>query len=267
MIRPLLPTDIKGLNNLSPPEWNQDYEAFLTGFYPEDFFHAFVLLENEKIIGTGNVLVQGGVGWLANIIVSKDHREKGLGFQMTRFLVDFLDKNNCRTKLLLATELGQYVYEKLGFITTTHYRSFNKVTPQGFDPPANIQSLAISDLDKVLRLDRAINGENRIHLISRYYKTGFGYFNQQQELLGCYLPDFGRGLVIAINPEVGIALLKLKHAKKDRTSLLPMENKAGIQFFEKNNFTEGSALARMVLGNENDWNPQNIYSYGSGYCG
>ena len=168
MIKPIHPSDISGLNRLSPPEWKMDYEAFLRGFIKAPFFYGFFYVQDGQPVSTGNVLIKDGVGWLANIIVDKDHRNQGLGYQMPHFLLDILEQHQCTTKLLLATELGSYVYKKLGFIKTTHYRSFVSITDQVIKIPNEFQKLKITDLPKVYQLDQTINGENRIHLLSQF---------------------------------------------------------------------------------------------------
>lgn len=49
--------------------------------------------------------------------------------------------------------------------------------------------------------------------------------------------------------------------------MLPIENREGINLLMKNGLKKGDKCSRMVLGKENKWNPNYIYSYGSGYCG
>ena len=50
-------------------------------------------------------------------------------------------------------------------------------------------------------------------------------------------------------------------------TLLPIENKDGINFLENSGLKKGTSCVRMALGKENKWKPNYIYSYGSGYCG
>ena len=123
------------------------------------------------------------------------------------------------------------------------------------------------DLENVCKLDEDANGENRTHLIGKFFENGFGYFNSDNELLGFFLPQFGRGLVVSRSEQAGVELLKLKHSKKGRRTMLPVENLHGISFLENNGLKKGDKCSRMVLGKENNWNPNYIYSYGSGYCG
>ncbi len=267
MIRKLKKSEILGLNSLPPPDWKYNYENFLTRYFNEDFFQAFVMILDGKIIGTGNVLVKGKIGWLANIIISEKFRGKGLGFQMTKHLVAALNEKECETQLLIATELGTAVYQKVGFKKVTTYCCFDSNTAFDFTPTNSIRPLKKVDRKSVYQLDQDANGENRAHLMAHHYATGQGYFDTENQLLGFYLPDFGRGLVIAKDEKAGIELLKLKHSKSGKRTLLPIENQDGINFLEKYGLTKGDQCTRMVLGKENNWNPKFIYSYGSGYCG
>ena len=267
MIRKLKESDILGLNNLPPADWTFDYESFLNNYGKDDFFHAFVMICNERIIGTGNVLLKGKIGWLANIIIVDDYRGKGLGFEMTKFLVEFLSEKGAETQLLIATDLGEKVYQKIGFKKISDYLRFESQVDFDYTQTNAIRPLKPSDLENTYKLDQEVNDENRQHIIDKYYKTGLGYFTENKELLGFYLPDFSRGLVLAWNKEVGIELLKLKHSKKGKRTMVPIENIDAINFFKSNGFKEGNKCSRMILGKENNWNPEFIYSYGSGYCG
>lgn len=267
MIIELEESDIGGLNSLPPTDWQFDYETLLKDFIYEDFFYAFIQIQDNKIVGTGNVFLKDKVGWLANIMVDKNFRGKGLGYEMTSFLVDFLKDKKCETQLLIATELGEGVYRKNGFRKLTEYQSFESEINSDFNFTSSIRKLEISDLDSVHQLDKETNAENRTHLIDRYYKNGFGYFNGDNKLLGFYLPEFGKGLVLSRDEQAGMELLKLKHSNKGKRTLLPIENLNGIKLLENIGLKKGDNCSRMILGVENEWIPNNIYSYGSGYCG
>jgi predicted N-acetyltransferase YhbS len=267
MIRALQQSDINGLNRLPPIDWDFDYEAFLKDFLNENFLFAFVLVDEEKIVGTGNVFLKGKIGWLANIMVDLNYRSQGLGYKITQFLVDFLKGKKCETQLLLATKLGEPVYQKHGFKKMTEYQCFDSVIDTNYARPASIRALSTSDVESVYQLDREANGEDKTHLIDKYYENGQGYFNKDNELLGFYLPDFARGLVLSRDPQAGIELLKLKHSEKGTRTMLPNENQDGINWLVKHGLQKGNSCSRMILGKENQWNPAYIYSYGGGFCG
>lgn len=267
MIRELKESDIKGLNKLPPVEWDFDFESFIRSFITDDFFYAFVIIQDELIVATGNVILKEKVGWLANIIVDENHRGKGFGYKMTKFLVDFLYDQGCETQFLIATELGERVYKKIGFRKMSEYQYFESVIDQDYTYSKAIRKLKKSDLESVYELDRQANDENRIHLIDKYFETGIGYFNNDKELLGIYLPYFSRGLVLSKDRKAGFELLKVKHSKQGKVTLLPSENRDGIHFLESNGLKKGDSCSRMILGKENKWNPEYIYSIGGGFCG
>ena len=267
MIRTLEQTDINGLNNLPPLEWRFDYENFLHTFLEDDFFYAFLMIEEGGIIGTGNVIISNNVSWLSNIIVLKEHQGNGLGTKITKFLMEFSRNKGCQTQLLIATELGEYVYKKLGFKKLSEYLCFDSVQDSNYVMSNSIRLLGKSDLNKVLNLDLEINGEDRTHLICKFDESGVGYFDSQNELIGFYLPNFGRGLIVSTDKVAGLALLKLKHSVKGRRTQLPIENKAGISFLENFGLKKGNKTSKMIYGQDVLWHPENIYSYAGGYCG
>ncbi len=267
MVRKLDKSDVSGLNSLPPKDWNFDYEAFLEMYLTKDYFHPFVLVLDEKVIGTGNVFIRGSVGWLAHIIVDEKYRGRGLGSEMTTFLVNFLKELKCETMLLIATELGEPVYRKVGFRKLSDYYRFDTTESEEFKLSPEIQRLSEENIQEVCELDAIINGENRAHLISTYVEGGYGCFDTDGELTGFYLPNFGRGLVLAKNRECGLKLLEQKHAQKGARTFLPQENQAAISFLRSLGLKEGTKSCKMILGKQNTWHPELIYSYGSGFCG
>ncbi|MAX78682.1 MAG: GNAT family N-acetyltransferase [Crocinitomicaceae bacterium] len=267
MIRALTFTDIPGLNQLPPADWKFDYEDFLHQFMHEDFFYAFVLLKEGKIVGTGNVLLQEKTGWLGNIIVDQNSRGQGLGTKITQFLVDFLSDKGCETLVLIATELGEPIYRKIGFQKITDYLCFDSVSDLDYAPHPSIRPLQAADQKAVTLLDADINGENRTHLIHKFYTSGVGYFDATNTLLGFYLPHFGRGLVLSKDPKAGLELLQYKHTQQGKRTLLPVDNHEGATLLQKMGLTQGPNSCKMLLGKPNNWKPECIFSYGSGYCG
>ena len=267
MIRELQESDISELNKLKPDDWEFDFEQFVLSYFSDEFYYAFVLLQEKRIVGTGNVFLKGKIGWLANIIIDKKYRGKGLGFEMTKFLVRFMKEQGCETQLLIATKEGESVYKKAGFKKISEYLCFDFKLEAENVISKSVRNLLLTDLEDICSLDYEANDEDRRHLIEKHFETGFGYFNSDNKLLGIYLPDFGRGLVLAKSNKVGLEFLKIKHSKIGQRTLIPIENIAGIKFLESLADKVGVTASRMILGNENNWNPIFIYSYGGGYCG
>ncbi len=267
MIRALQEKDLKDLNKLKPIGWDFDFAAFVKGYKQHDFYHAFVLEMEGQIVGTGNIFLGDKVGWLANIIIDRTYRGRGLGYEMTAFLVEFLKAKKIETQLLIATELGEPVYKKVGFKKIGEYVCFDVHLENNRPISKAIRNLGPADLEEVYKLDKEANDENRRHLIDKHYKKGIGYFEDNNTLIGIFLPDFGRGLVVARSETVGLELLRIKHSKPSQRTMVPIENQKAINYLESIGSKTSVTASRMLLGKENKWNPTLIYSYGGGYCG
>ena len=265
MIRALQSSDISGLNSFPPSEWDFDFESFLMKFMKKDYFQAFVMYKEDKIVAVGNVLVNDNIGWLGNIIIHKQYRGTGLGSEMTKFLVDYLLEKGCNSILLIATELGKSVYKKIGFEEICDYCYFEAVADVDILTTKSIRQLVEEDVNDVLELDKAATGEKRKYLIEAFVSTGFGFFRDEM-LVGFYLPDYGRGLIVSEDTDAGLALLSMKHAKKGSRSLLPIDNKEATDFLLKSGNIQGDKCTKMILGQTPAWFPEHIFAIGSGFC-
>ena len=116
-------------------------------------------------------------------------------------------------------------------------------------------------------MDTLASGENRSHLISRFWHNGIATLNAKKQINGFFLPEFSRGLVVALTEQAGQALLQLKHSRKFTKSMIPEQNKKGIEILNNLGCVKNEICTRMIRGNENIWSPQFIYSYAGGYCG
>ena len=112
---------------------------------------------------------------------------------------------------------------------------------------------------KIFELDEKISGQNRRSLMVDHVNNVFVYI-QNSSLLGVYMPDLGEGLILASTTEAGIELMKVKYSSVDK-AVLPGENNAGVNFLKHNGFTLSDTKGtRMILGQEIDWKPEEIYS-------
>ncbi|HJX70499.1 MAG TPA: GNAT family N-acetyltransferase [Bacteroidales bacterium] len=265
-IRKIRPEDFDLVRDLPPDDWNFNYADFLKQHFHEKYFYAVVTYTAAGITGTGNAFFFGKSGWLGNIIVKSEHRKQGIGLFITGHLIRHLTKTGCETVFLLATEKGAGIYQKAGFKSVIKYRYFSSESDIPYSLPKEVRRMNHFDLEEILKLDIRVTGEDRHFLISQYYENGWVYA-KDSSISGYYLPDFGRGVVIASDRKAGIEFLELKHSQKNVRSGVPVENKQAIKFFEDNKFKENPSCTRMMLGRKIDWNPQNIYSYAHGYCG
>ncbi len=265
-IRIIRPEDFDNVGDLPPRDWNFDYIDFLKNHFQEKYFYAVVIYTDTGIVGTGNAFNLGESGWLGNIIVKPAYHRQGIGLFITRHLCRYLMEEGCKTILLLASDEGRSVYQKAGFRTIMKYRYFTSCNETPVSLPGEIRRIEKSDQEKVIEMDRKTTGEDRRLLILKSFKNGWVYDNRSS-ISGFYLPDFGRGVVIAIDRLAGIKLLELKHSLRNARSGIPVDNHEAIEYFANGGFTEISPCTRMMMGSELGWSPGNIYSYAHGYCG
>ena len=118
------------------------------------------------VVVVGDVAVAAGVafgsvGWIGGVGVAPDARRQGLGTAVTEALIAELRRTGCETMLLLASELGYPVYERIGFEPEGDYLVGHR---PGEPPPAPV--LRPGDLQRAAALDRWATGSGRSALLS-----------------------------------------------------------------------------------------------------
>ena len=206
------------------------------------------------------------VAWLAHIIVHPEFRNKGLGKLITQTLVDRAKTENCSTVYLIATELGAPVYEEVGFVTEAEYLGFKDGNiEQGTGHSANVVLLEEKHMQQVYDMDGTVTGENRTFRLESNLAGAFVY-EVNDKVEGYYLPEFGEGLVVAINASAGISLMKVRLQKSNNVRF-PSSNQPLLRFLRQNNYIQYLGQKRMRLGKERLWQPANLYSRTGGQVG
>ena len=120
---PLEKEDLYLLPSLQPEGWGNilpAHEIYLRSpcCFPLKF------TDDEILIGLGTLIVHNDSAWLAHIIVHPGLRKKGIGQLITKTLMDAAFLKHCDLLTLIATDVGEPVYSKLGFETDTEYVFF-----------------------------------------------------------------------------------------------------------------------------------------------
>lgn len=219
-----------------------------------------------RMAGIGTGIVHGDVAWLGHIIVHSNFRNRGLGGIITKALIENMQAKHCKTIYLIATELGEPVYKKLGFETETEYVFFRDLT-KNIDWNASPEVVPYNPLfkDQIAAIDRMVSSEDRMFHLERFLATGFVHVTGNL-VNGFYLPDFGDGLILATRLNAGLDLMKLRLAAKDNASF-PIENVDALQFMHMNNFQEFRRAKRMRLGIERELNLKFVYNRIGGNVG
>ena len=268
-IRSLLKSEIKYLKGLPPEDWNLNLPELVSFHYGYPYFFPIIAELNGMIIGCANGFLNGSVGWLGNIIVSPENRKQGIGYQLTTHLVELFKEKGCTTQLLIASKMGESIYQKIGFKTTSSYQFYkqgneSKIYKLNF----KLKKIRKQDYDLLRNFDFEISGEERFHLIRRFFSTGLICRDEGlNNIRGIYLSDFGSGLIFAKDPEIGLELMKYRFNNGKTKIVVPSENTGAIDFLQKEGYQLDVTLPRMVLGNEVNWKPGSIFNRASGYCG
>jgi len=121
------------------------------------------------IVGTGVGTANGTVGWVGTIFLAPAWRGRGLGRSLTQAIVDGLDGIGCRTFVLVATEEGRRLYERMGFEVQTRYEILEApgLPSTGDASSSAVRPFEPDALDDMLALDGMATGEDRGHALRR----------------------------------------------------------------------------------------------------
>lgn len=278
LIRECTHDDVSSLQHLQPEGWDDIVRYFR--FYCETpFCYPVAAVAGGGIIGVGCGIFNNGSGWVAHIIVSPEHRGKGIGAALTRFVMGRLTVKGCRTLLLIATESGEPLYWKLGFRAVGRYRFFRgprlepgpdsgRIDPLEAAEGSRIGPLEGPDAASVLELDSSMTGEDRRRMLDGHLHGGFVYRDGSSGgVRGFFLPSLGEGVIVARDGEAGIGLLRLKHGFGPARTVLPEENEVGAAYLIGHDFEQYNVASRMEIGDAIRWRPDMIFSRVGGHYG
>lgn len=271
IIRPMQAGEVELLGAIQPEGW-KDIRSMFAYHLTYPACTVIVAERQGQIIGAANGTCWGTTGWLGPIIVGPRFRGQGIGKQLTQAIMKRLQEQGCASLLLIATELGQPVYEKLGFVIDGRY-CFMKGGAELLQTVREgpVRPLRLSDLPKIEQLDREASGEDRSTLLRRLEASGGLVVTggNDEFVHGYYLrTPWGPGPIVADHKEVGFTLLQRVFAMEGhRSAVLHEGNQAAIDYLLQAGFTVSTHAARMVLGQPVPWKPQSMYARISGSFG
>lgn len=258
-------SEINQLSELQPEGWPDIISKF--EFYTKSSFcFPIKIIIDNKIVGIGTTIIHENCSWLAHIIVHPKYRNQGIGKYITSKLIEQAKNKNSETILLIATELGTFVYEKLGFETETDY-IFHKVEK---NKVKYISSEFIIPYQKnlnkqLLSFDEKVSGENRKNILIGHLEKSF-LFVKDGIIEGYFMPTFGEGLIMASNSTAGIELIKLR-LNTHENIIFPIENIAAKNYTTENNYKIVYRAKRMRLGKKLNTDLSMLYSRIGGNLG
>jgi GNAT superfamily N-acetyltransferase len=226
----------------------------------------FVADAAGAIVGSGVTTVNGPVGWIGTIWVDPVWRGRGLGKALTLATIDAAEAAGCRTLLLVATDAGRPLYERLGFRIQLNYRILEAPGLAGDQGEARSRPYQPSDLPAMIALDASATGEDRAHLLRAFAAPDTTRCIERADgSVGGFVlrPPWGGGATIVPDPEDAMALLHARRAastpdKRVRAGLLDT-NAGGIERLLAVGWTDAWGAPRMIRGEMPAWQPNAIW--------
>ena len=264
-IQVLKSIDLPIVGELQPEGWSDILPSFQ--FYLNNpYCFPVKVITNGNVVGIGASIIHEDVAWLAHIIVHPKYRNQGVGKFLTEYLLDDVLSKKCDTVYLIATDLGEPIYRKVGFEIETEYLFFKDLVPNSlFEKSPSIFQYSDSFKTEIAALDRLVSGENRFFHLEQFLSDGF-IFLKDQHIEGFYLPNFGDGLIIAETDSAGLALMEMR-LSKHRNAVFPIDNTAASSFLYDNFYLEFRKAKRMYFGKSRDWKPAHIFNRIGGNLG
>ena len=241
--------------------------------------HPVVAVADGRVVGTGLGAVHGEVGWLGVVFVVPELRRRGIGRAITETLCDGLKRVGCSSLVLVATDMGKPVYDRLGFQEQSQYHMFSgePLAEMPSPPPGTLLSqIRPVDIGAVADLDRRATGEDRLALIRSFARSGWlledepdGCVRDHIDAAGPGLRGFllptsrGNAALVARSAEDAACLLDLhRHltpAGNRAWAGLATENAAGRHLLAERGWYSWRSFPRMFRGEEPAWQPDMIW--------
>ena len=267
-IRRMLPADVAAAADaVRRGDWG-DREAFFRFATGHPNCHPILAERDGEIVGTGVATVSGRVGWVGTIWVAPALRSRGLGRTLTEEVIEELEGSGCRTLVLVATEAGRPVYERLGFEILTHDHALvasglGAGRHRAVADPSVRRFVSTGDLDAAASLDGWATGEDRRHILATC--DGWVVGGAPGEVTAFTLRSpFGGVATVARDASDALRLFDQWRREagpegRVRAGVLD-ENAAGLERLVAEGWTEVWSGPRMIRGKPLDWTPTGIWS-------
>lgn len=103
-------------------EHAEGFATYLSKIWHDRRIQLFAAMEDETLVGTATLCMDGDLAWIGYVSVAEDHRRRGLGAQLTWQAAARAKDRGMHTAALHASELGEPVYTKLGFKPVSHIK-------------------------------------------------------------------------------------------------------------------------------------------------
>lgn len=149
--------------------WNQT-DADWFRFLDASPAGCFVAEQNARVLGTATTIsYKDRFAWIGMVLVDPEYRKQGIGTQLLKRTIQYLDQRTIPTMKLDATPQGEPLYRKLGFVTEYEIerwilkRTTNTIASVGPSPKVLLHD---AQLQCILKLDQEAFGADRSFLLN-----------------------------------------------------------------------------------------------------
>lgn len=163
--------------NLSEDDWQlffywAELEGWRISFQERRLFqnqwrpYFFALHTNGALQGFVSAVAYRESGWIGNLLVGPEQRGLGFGATLFDFALDFLCQAKLQRIWLTASEAGQPIYQRRGFVVVDR---IDRWTAKGGGEQVSLPGLPVADL---LQRDSQCWGESRAPLMNALADDG-----------------------------------------------------------------------------------------------
>jgi len=246
----------------------RQFHAIFTFYAAHRNCRTFVARDGEgRVVATSVAIRYKRTGWIGHVFVRPDLRGRGLGTRMTLVAQRVLERAGCDSIVLVATDLGRPIYERLGFRIESSYHEMRGTALPKTVELAPYRPLLPSDRAALLALDRQVSGDDRGPMLARFEAFAWG-LPRNGGLAGAAVPLPWGGVWAAFLPGAGeaetTALVRIIRTVgsigPEVVVYPPDENRRAIDLLRDNGFEELRTIPRMVLGKRSQWTPAAVWN-------
>ena len=217
----------------------------------------FVAEKANRLAGMVGAVSYGEMAHVGFMAVHPDLQHQGLGRALMTCLLAELDQKAVKWITLDASQIGQMLYEKLGFAclndTLTFERSWEGIP---IPMPADVEVISTRDLDEIAHWDAPIFGANRRKvfqtLLQAYPGRAFLQRENDGQLGGFVFVQQNRiGPWVARDLQASENLLKAAlavSAEEPVITAVPEENLAAVDLLQRSGFRLDHRNQHMIRG-------------------
>jgi ribosomal protein S18 acetylase RimI-like enzyme len=168
LIRPLADADLESAAHVlssafqRSSHWVNELRLY-RGVQPDGYFGAY---HEEMLVGMVGSIVYSNFAYIGMMGVHQQFQRHGIGIALMQHLLKWQDEKDIPHVQLDASEAGQPMYEKLGFVARERVFVLERQAGFPIKRPEQIESIQSSDLAALAEMDAQIFGADRSRVFS-----------------------------------------------------------------------------------------------------